>query len=138
MVNPKVESLTRGDKQYNDPARGVSGTLFTVNYYSHEPLEFRRHNSKLSSRYAVKPKYQIESGDKLPFCPVIYLGLSRLVPYGEFNNDEAVVGVKKQLPEKYQEDIARIYREYTGINITYGSAQKMGSSRKVVGLTETR
>ena len=126
VVNPKVESLTRGDKQYNDPARGVSGTLFTVNYYSHEPLEFRRHNSKLSSRYAVKPKYQIESGDKLPFCPVIYLGLSRLVPYGEFNNDEAVVGVKKQLPEKYQEDIARIYREYTGINITYGSAQKMG------------
>lgn len=126
VVNPKVESLTRGDKQYNDPARGISGALFTVDYYSHEPLEFRRHNSKLFSRYAVKPKYQTGSGDKLPFCPVIYLGLSRLVPYGEYNNDEAVVGVKKQLPEEYQEEIARIYREYTGINISYGSAQKMG------------
>ena len=125
-VNPKVEGLTRGDKQYNDPARGTSGVLFTVNYFSYDPLEFRRHNSKMLSRYAVKPKYQADSGDKLPFCPVIYLGLSRLVPYGEYNNDDAVVGVKKQLPQEYQEEISRLYRDFTGLSITYNNAQKMG------------
>lgn len=125
-VNPKVESLTRGDRQYNDPARGTSGALFTVEYFSHTPLEFRRHNSKISSRYAVKPKYQIGSGDTLPFCPVIYLGLSRLVPYGEYSNDNAVVGVSKQLPEEYRAEITRIYKDFTGVLIRYGNAQKMG------------
>jgi len=125
-VNPKVETLTRGDKKYNDPARGVSGSLFTVDYYSHTSLEFRRHNSKLLSRYAVKPKYQIGSGDTLPFCPVIYLGLSRLVPYGEYGNDDAIVGVNKQLPAEYQAEIARIYKDFTGMSIEYGNAQRMG------------
>lgn len=125
-VNPKVESLTRGDKQYNDPARGVVGSLFTVDYYIRTPLEFRRHNSKVTSRYAVKPKYQIGSGDTLPFCPVLYLGLSRLVPYGEYNNDEAIVGVQKQLPNEYQDEISRLYKQFTGISIKYGNAQRMG------------
>lgn len=126
VINPKVESLTRGDRIYNDPARGTSGSLFTVEYYSHTPLEFRRHNSKISSRYAVKPKYQTGSGDALPFCPVIYLGLSRLFPYGEYSNDAAIVGVNKQLPAEYQSEIARIYKEFTGVSIKYGNAQKMG------------
>ena len=124
-VNPKVESLTRGDKQYNDPATGVVGSLFTVDYYTRTPLEFRRHNSKVTSRYAVKPKYQIGSGDTLPFCPVLYLGLSRLVPYGEYNNDDAIVGVQKQLPNEYQDEISRLYKQFTGISIEYGNAQRM-------------
>ena len=29
VTNPKVESLTRGDQTYNDPAHGVKGTLFS-------------------------------------------------------------------------------------------------------------
>ena len=126
MVNPKVESLTRGDKQYNDPARGVSGALFTVDYVSHPSLEFRRHNSKQLSRYAVKPKYQVGSGDALPFSPVIYLGLSRLVPYGEYGNDDAIAGVNKQLPTEYQNEISQLYKSFTGISIEYGNAQRMG------------
>ena len=126
VMNPKVESLTRGDKQYNDPARGTSGALFTVEYYTHSPLEFRRHNSKINTRYALKPKYQTGSGDALPFCPVIYLGLSRLFPYGEYSNDEAIVGVNKQLPSKYQEEIVQTYKAFTGVTIEYKNAQKMG------------
>lgn len=74
MTNPKIESLTKGDKIYNDPANGTKGTLFKVDYYGHAPLEFRKHNSKLSSRYAVKPWYHTGTTEKLPFCPVIYLG----------------------------------------------------------------
>lgn len=54
MTNPKIESLTKGDKTYNDPANGAKGTLFTVDYYGQASLEFRKHNSKLSSRYASK------------------------------------------------------------------------------------
>ena len=53
VTNPKVESLTRGDQKYNDPANGVSGSLFTVEYYSRTPLNFRRHNSSQTSRYAL-------------------------------------------------------------------------------------
>src|SRR5699024_10254644 len=57
ITNPKIESLTKGDKTYNDPANGISGTLFSVDYYGHTSLDFRKHNSKISSRYAVKPWY---------------------------------------------------------------------------------
>ena len=64
------------------PANGVAGTLFTVDYFNHNPLEFRKHNSKISNRYAVKPYYRRGSDDKLPFCPIIYLGLARLYPFG--------------------------------------------------------
>lgn len=32
ILNPKVESLTRGDKTYNDPAHGVNGSLFSADY----------------------------------------------------------------------------------------------------------
>ena len=38
MTNPKIESLTKGDKTYNDPANGAKGTLFTVDYYDKLPL----------------------------------------------------------------------------------------------------
>ena len=98
VTNPKVESLTRGDKKYNDPAHGVAGTLFTVDYINRDPLSFRRHNSIIATRFAVKPMYKRGSGDNLPNCPVIYLGLSRLVPFGEFQNDSALSGIKNSLP----------------------------------------
>lgn len=82
IMNPKVESLTRGDKQYFDPATEKKGSLFTIDYYNHTHLGFRRHNSKVSNRYAVKPFYQKGTKDSLPYCPVVYLGLSRLLPLG--------------------------------------------------------
>lgn len=125
-INPKVEGLTRGDKTYNDPAHGVRGALFTIHYFDREALEFRRHNSSITTRYAVKPKYPPGTEQKLPYCPVIYLGLSRLVPFGEFRNDDAVVDIKKKLPLEYQTEISRLYKGFTNYTITYGSAQQMG------------
>ena len=50
VTNPKVESLTRGDKQYNDPAHGVKGHLFSVDYFDAASLNFRRHNSSTKTR----------------------------------------------------------------------------------------
>lgn len=126
VTNPKVESLTRGDKQYNDPAHGVKGHLFSVDYFDAVSLNFRRHNSSTKTRYAVKPKYQPGTSDSLPVAPVIYLGLSRLVPFGEFQNDSALLGVKKKLPQTYQDEIARIYKNFTHYDITYNATQQMG------------
>lgn len=126
LMNPKIESLTKGDKTYNDPANGTKGTLFSVDYYTHASLEFRKHNSKLSNRYAVKPWYRPGTTEKLPFCPVIYLGLARLYPFGEYPNDSSVERIKKNLPPNYQAEIASLYQRLTGINISAVSPQKMG------------
>lgn len=126
VTNPKVESLTRGDKQYNDPAHGVPGILFTVSYFGREPLGFRRHNSLIATRFAVKPMYKPGSGDKLPCCPVVYLGLSRLVPFGEFQNDSALAGIKKSLPIQYQQEINELYKSFTHYSISYTATQQMG------------
>lgn len=126
ITNPKIESLSRGDKKYNDPANGHKGILFNVEYFHRDPLGFRKHNSRISNRYAVKPRYKPGTFDSLPFCPIIYLGLSRLVPFGEYQNDEAVEELKKSLPIEYQEEIADIYKKFTGIKISSMVPQKMG------------
>lgn len=131
LTNPKIENLTRGDKEYNDPAYGMKGSLFTVNYFDSLPLEFRRHNTTKSQiskkRYAIKPKYTRGTGDSLPSSPVIYLGLSRLFPYGEFQNDDTVLCVNKGLPTSYLEDIREQYKSLTGITISASpTPQKMG------------
>jgi AAA15 family ATPase/GTPase len=125
-VNPKVESLAKGDKRYNDPARGLKGMLFLIHYYKNSTLGFRRHNSKKNNRYAVKPYYKPGTDDTLPFVPVIYLGLSRLLPYGEFQNDEAIASIQKELPSEYQSEIITLYEHLTRISILFLSAQKMG------------
>lgn len=126
VTNPKVESLTRGDQAYNDPAHGLKGPLFTVDYFNATSLDFRRHNSSQMTRYALKPKYQSGTKDTLPCCPVIYLGLSRLVPFGEFQNDEAVHSIQKKLPQQYRDDIARLYKSFTNYDITFNATTQMG------------
>lgn len=126
MVNPKIESLTRGDKKYNDPANGIVGALYSVTYTNEYRLDFRRHNSSTTNRYAIKPKYQAHSNDKLPVCPVIYLGLTRLVPYGEYKNDEAIKNIKNCLPLSYQEEVNKIYKDFTNYEITDTHTQQMG------------
>jgi AAA15 family ATPase/GTPase len=125
-VNPKVESLTKGDKQYNDPAIGLQGSLYNVFYRNKYPLEFRRHNSKKNNRYAVKPFYKAKGKETLPFLPVIYLGLSRLLPYGEYQNDDAIENIQKTFPHSYQREIIELYQKLTRISISFLSAQKMG------------
>ena len=126
MMNPKIESLTKGDKIYNDPSNGLKGTLYSVDYIDHASLEFRKHNSSETSRYAIKPRYRPQTSEKLPFCPIIYLGLTRLYPFGEYPNDATVEKLKKRLPVNYQNEIAAIYQRLTGINISAVNPQKMG------------
>lgn len=126
ITNPKIESLTRGDKIYNDPTNGHRGVILDVEYFGRNPISFRKHNSKISNRYAVKPKYQPGTKDSLPCAPIIYLGLSRLVPFGEYQNDEAVQGLKKSLPQEYQQEIIDLYKRFTGIEILSIAPQKMG------------
>lgn len=126
VTNPKVEGLTRGDKVYNDPAHGKSGILFSVDYYNSYNLGFRRHNSSTSTRYAIKPVYRKGSEEKLPYCPVIYLGISRLVPFGEFQNDDVVLGIKKRLPDQYLSELAELYKSFTHYSVSAVNGQKLG------------
>ncbi len=126
VMNPKIESLTRGDKKYNDPARGTKGKLYTVRYFDGTFLDFRRHNSPRHNRYAVKPYYKKGTSDKLPSCPVIYLGLSRLLPFGEFQKDDEIKEIKESLPLEYLQEIAEIYKQLTGLNISFTTPQEMG------------
>lgn len=126
MMNPKIETLAKGDKSHNDPANGVKGTIFSVDYYEYPSMRFRCHNSKLNNRYAVKPWYRKGTSEKLPFCPVIYLGLARLYSFGEYLKDETVKNLRKNLPTVYQDEISNIYKELTGINISSVNSQKMG------------
>lgn len=126
LTNPKIESLTKGDKKYNDPAPKNKGTLYSCEYFDGSTLEFRRHNSPTTSRFSVKPKYPKGGGESLPQIPIIYLGLSRLCAYGEYQNDEDIKQINKKLPEKYLKEVSEIYTNFTGINISYNGQEKMG------------
>ena len=127
-LNPKIETLTKGDKQHQDPAKGIKGTLFTVKYMNGMVLNFRRHNSKTSPktmRYAIKPSYTSGSRDRLPQVPVLYLGLPRLYPYGEFQNDAAIEKVRHHLPEEYEKEVIKLYSKLAHINISNPKAQRL-------------
>lgn len=126
MVNPKVEKLQRGDKKYNDPAPNVKGALYTVSFYGHEELSFRRHNSASEMRYCLKPYYPKGQSQKLPACPVVYLGLSRLVPYGEFQKDDEIKVIKQSIPVDVKKRIADNFQKFTLYDISHNEFQKMG------------
>ena len=125
--NPKLETLTKGDKAYNDPAPGCKGSLYCAEYIDGRTLEFRRHNTKTlaGNRFSVKPKYTRGSADSLPACPIIYLSLMRMAPFGEYQKED-IVKVAKNLPEIYQSRVAEYYKQFTGNDIRFRSAQKMG------------
>lgn len=128
-VNPKIETLTKGDKIYNDPANGHKGELYEVEYFDDKMLKYRRHNSQKeedSYRYAVKPYYGKNKGENLPICPIIYLGLSRLFPYGEYDKESSIKKIRKTFPEEYQDQIKNLYQSLTGIDIQDFHSQVMG------------
>lgn len=108
----------------------MSGTLYEVEHFDEKKTPFRRHYSKIASRYAVKPYYKPGSKESLPSLPVIYLGLFRLFPYGEFQNDDVVKKINKNLPENYREEIRTIYKDFTGISIDEAIHQSMGDIKK--------
>ncbi|KYM49762.1 hypothetical protein A2U11_10085 [Fusobacterium necrophorum subsp. funduliforme] len=131
--NPKIESLTRGDREYSDPANGIKGTLFSVEYFDGKKLDFRRHNSNkesLNGRFSIKPKYKKGKNESLPHLLLIYLGLSRLYSFGEFNNDGGIEKIKKKLPLKYIQEIEDIYKDFTGIEIKYENSCLMSGIKR--------
>lgn len=119
-VNPKIETLTKGDKKYVDPAYGTKGALYTSEYFDGSILEFRRKNDenleKTKNRFRIIPRYSKEKKEHLPGVPVIYMGLSRLVVSGEIDENE-FIKKKDILPIEYQKEIAQIYKDLTGQNI---------------------
>jgi len=131
QYNPKLETLTREDKSFHDPANGQKGNYYTVQYLGdYNPLSFRKHNSVKTPnqyRFAVKPEYKPKSGESLPCLPIIYLGLGRLVTYGEFSDSEPIAKINSCLPQSYLDEIAEIYREFTHYSISDISNQKMGT-----------
>lgn len=124
-VNQKIESLTKDAKKYKDPAAEVKGTLFSVKYMDGQELSFRKHNSKLVERFAIKPHYSRGTTDRLPALPVLYLGLSRLYPIGEFQNDDAIEKIHYKLPDSYRNDLKQLYNSLTHIEIESLQPQRM-------------
>lgn len=116
-TNPKIETLTKGDKKYVDPALGTTGTLYRAEYFDNRILEFRRKNDKelekTKKRFRIIPKYTKGKRESLPEIPVIYMGLTRLVSAGEIDEND-FKKKKDSLPLEYQEEIAKIYRDLTG------------------------
>ena len=119
LTNPKIESLTRGDDEYNDPAPNIKGILFNVEYYDGYKLDYRRHNHKIATRFAIKPPYKKGDSQKLPSIPIIYLGLFRLYSFGEFNNDDGIKKLKKKLPDEYIKILIELYKEFTNMQVNY-------------------
>ena len=130
LVNPKIEALTRGDKKYRDPAIGHKGTLYSISYMSGLTLDFRKHNSEGSNRYAVKPKYTRGTQDRLPTLPVIYLGLPRLFPFGEIAEEQKVNDIKVQLPRSYTDELESLYKDLMFIEIQETRCQDVNGFKK--------
>ena len=128
LINPKIEGLTRGDKVYNDPAKGVDGELYKAKYVDGYELSFRRHNSSSSAskRFAIKPQYKLGAGDALPKIPIIYLGLFRLFSFGEFDSDNLIKKITETLPDNYRKEIKDLYYQFTGLKIDLQNMFQMG------------
>lgn len=137
LANPKIETLTRGDKDYNDPAIGTKGVLYKCNYINGYSLSFRRHNSdnKKLKRFSVKPIYAKNSNDSLPELPIIYLGLFRLFSYGEFYEDNLIKDITTKLPEKYLEILGNHYFDFTGQRIEFDNFKNMGDIKNRANFT---
>lgn len=128
-INPKIETLTKGDKKYANPAIGTKGILYSAEYYDDRILYFRRKNDKIlektKKRFRIIPKYSREGNESLPDIPVIYLGLSRLISSSEID-DEKFKRKRNSLPQTYHEEVAQLYSELTKQNInidTYKTVQ---------------
>lgn len=127
LTNPKIETLTKGDKKYNNPAPNFDGPLFNITYFDDVNLDFRRHNTKdeelnKKKRYRIILKYPKGQSMSLKTLATIYLGLPRLYPFGEIddkektNNSIKIRNITNKLPEEYQDELYKLYKELTGIN----------------------
>lgn len=120
-INPKLEKLARISKYYNDPAKNIKGSLYSVTYSDDRILNFRRHNTtktKKKQRLRLIPPHQ-KKGEFLEYKFIIYLGLFRLLAYSEYDNDDTVKKIKVDLPEKYKNSIKELYKDFTNFDIEY-------------------
>lgn len=122
LTNPKIETLTKGDKKYNNPAPNFDGPLFNITYFDDVNLDFRRHNTKdeelnKKKRYRIILKYPKGQSMSLKTLATIYLGLPRLYPFGEIddkektNNSIKIRNITNKLPEEYQDELYKLYKE---------------------------
>lgn len=121
LTNPKIEALTRSEKRYNDPAKNIKGTLFTTYYKNDLKLNFRRHNSSKEGRFAIKPTYSKNKKEALPSIPIIYLGLFRLFPFGEFSADDKIAKISQNLPTKNLKLLIELFNNFTHYKIDINS-----------------
>jgi recombinational DNA repair ATPase RecF len=131
ITNAKIETLTKSEKKINS-SRQKSGILYKVDIEAEEKeinAEFRRYNSESTDRYRLIPKYEKGQNQNLVEKPTIYLGLSRLYPFGEY--DEAIQKTFIGLPDEYQSEINTLYKEkFTRINIRENKYCNMSNIRK--------
>lgn len=128
VYNPKIETITKGDKTYNDPAPGVEGVLYSITYSDGSSLGFRRHTSRKQSqhpRYSMKPQYKDGANESLPAIPVLYLGLSRLVSFGELDDNVKISNSSINLPDDYILELNNIYKELTRIEVSEVKVQSI-------------
>lgn len=128
VYNPKIETITKGDKKYNDPAPGVEGVLYSINYLDGSSLGFRRHTSRKQSqhpRYSMKPQYKDGVNESLPAVPVLYLGLSRLVSFGELDDAIKISNSSVNLPSDYIVELNTLYKELTRIEVSEVKVQSI-------------
>lgn len=134
LINPKIETLTKGDKEYNDPAPNVKGTLYECTYLDNLIINFRKHNSKQINRYSIKPKYTSTAKESLPALPIIYLGLFRLFPFGEFSDNETLVSsLSKKISNNFKKDLASLYSDFTGYELSFENINSMGNIKNRIG-----
>ena len=114
MVNPKIETLAKQARTYSDPNKNVKGILYTVEYFDKRKLSFRKKNDSVGSdantRFRVIPKYESHKNEKLPSVPIIYLGLTRLIPFQQIE-DKSFKMSSINVPEEVINDTISIYNE---------------------------
>lgn len=140
VENPKIENLNKGDKIYNDPAPGV-GTYFLCKFSDGQSSSFRRHTSKKQSgnqRFRVIPKYKKGVYEKLDYAFVAYLGISRLVPYGELSDNVKKKNFETGFPKELEFELMELYRDFTTYQITNIKTENIEQIKKRVDFTTTK
>lgn len=131
ILNLKIDKLSRGDKATNDPTHGIRGNVYTASGDDFGELSFRRHQTRKpgSARFSLKPQYAKTGSNTLPPAAVAYLGLSRLIPQGEVD-DETALGGRFAGASALQEEIRKNYRRLTLMDIQVEGVERLAGLKQ--------